>query len=99
MPTDSTHPDKTRCSTVRHLPYYIQVSRLLRHQPVPFPETTQKIILANKKANVGYFIMTGGCGSLELPGATAQTAVESAGFWLAFTRAMGDSEAYTLYLG
>ena len=54
--------------------------------------------MTSKKANVGYFIMTGGCGSPELPGATAQTAVESADFWLAFTRAMSDSEAYTLYL-
>lgn len=64
---------------------------------VPFLETLRKILLASKAAQVGYFIMIGGCGSLFLPGTTI-CAVDSPKFWLAYWRSMADSYAHVTYL-
>ncbi|ETS80075.1 hypothetical protein PFICI_07604 [Pestalotiopsis fici W106-1] len=63
-----------------------------------FIELTRKIIIAVKAARVGYFIMVGGCGSLQLPGQTLQTCLESKDWWLAYRKGIADSEAHVAYM-
>ncbi|KAI1627307.1 hypothetical protein EDD37DRAFT_621965 [Exophiala viscosa] len=63
----------------------------------PYVEGTRKIILATKKAKVGYLIMIGGCGSLYLPG-TQTCAVDSPEFWSAYWRSMVDNYAQLTYV-
>ncbi|KAK4939820.1 hypothetical protein LTR10_019993 [Elasticomyces elasticus] len=63
----------------------------------PYVEGTRKIILATKKAKVGYLLMIGGCGSLYLPG-TQICAVDSSEFWSAYYRSMVDSYAQLTYV-
>lgn len=60
-----------------------------------FIETTRKIIIAAKEAKLDYFIMIGGTGSLELPNERYATAADSREWWLAYRRAVADSEAAT----
>ncbi|CAK7236625.1 hypothetical protein SBRCBS47491_009701 [Sporothrix bragantina] len=64
----------------------------------PFLELTRKIILAAKDSKVGYFIMVGGCGSLNLPGTQFQTCSESRDWWLAYRRAIAKSHAHVAYM-
>ncbi|KAF2099880.1 NAD(P)-binding protein [Rhizodiscina lignyota] len=64
----------------------------------PFLELTRKIIIATKAAKVGHFIMIGGTGSLEMPDRPLRTASEDMRFWLAYRRAIADSEAHTVYM-
>ena len=59
---------------------------------------TRKIIVAVKAARVGYFIKVGGYGSLQLPGQTLQTCLESKDWWLAYRRGIADSEAHVVYM-
>lgn len=59
---------------------------------------TRKIILAVKAAKVAYFIMIGGTGSLEIPDKPFRTASEDLRFWMAYRRAIADSEAHTAYM-
>ncbi|KAF4554488.1 Hypothetical protein D9617_4g002430 [Elsinoe fawcettii] len=63
----------------------------------PFLESLRRIILASKRAGVGYFIMLGGCGSLYLPG-TEINCVDSPEWWLAFWRGIADSHAHITYM-
>lgn len=63
-----------------------------------FIETTRKILLAAKAAKVGYFIMIGGTGSLEMPDEPYATAADSREWWLAYRRAGADSEAATQHM-
>jgi putative NADH-flavin reductase len=67
---------------------------------VPFLETIRKIILAVKTAAVSYFIMVGGTGSLHIPDRKDphETAVDNPDFWIAYRRALADSEAHTVYM-
>ncbi|KAK3711895.1 hypothetical protein LTR37_009413 [Vermiconidia calcicola] len=60
-----------------------------------FIETTRKIIIAVRTAKVGYTIMIGGTGSLEIPGEPYVTCADSREFWLAYRRGVADSEAAT----
>ncbi|CAK7207778.1 hypothetical protein SEUCBS139899_010591 [Sporothrix eucalyptigena] len=64
----------------------------------PFLELTRKIILAAKDSKVGYFIMVGGCGSLNLPGTHFHTCSESRDWWLAYRRAIAKSHAHVAYM-
>ncbi|KAK9784461.1 putative NAD(P)-binding domain-containing protein [Seiridium cardinale] len=64
----------------------------------PFIELTRKIIIAAKEAKVGYFIMVGGCGSLNLPGDRLKTCSESKEWWLSYRRGIADSEAHVTYM-
>ncbi|KAM5355042.1 hypothetical protein ACJ41O_001688 [Fusarium nematophilum] len=64
----------------------------------PFLEDVRKIILAVKESKIPYFIMVGGCGSLNMPGSHYQTCSESKDFWLAYQRAIADSQAHATYM-
>ncbi|KAJ3538858.1 hypothetical protein NM208_g5728 [Fusarium decemcellulare] len=64
----------------------------------PFLETNRKIILGAKGSRVPYFIMVGGCGSLNMPGSWFQTCSESEDFWLAYHRSIADSLAHIDYM-
>jgi putative NADH-flavin reductase len=59
---------------------------------------TRKVIIAAKEAEVGYFIMIGGCGSLHMPGNRLQTCSESKNFWLWYRRGIADSHAHVAYM-
>lgn len=61
-------------------------------------ELTRKVIIAVKEARVPYFIMVGGCGSLNLPGTRLQTCSESKEWWLAYRRGIADSHAHVAYM-
>ncbi|KAK5094643.1 hypothetical protein LTS08_008499 [Lithohypha guttulata] len=65
---------------------------------MPFLEVTRKIILAARHANVGYFVMVGGCGSLYMPGIGFQSVLENKPWWISYRRAIADSEAHTSYM-
>lgn len=65
---------------------------------MPFLEVTRRIILAARHANVGYFIMIGGCGSLYMPGTGFQSVLENKLWWVSYRRAIADSEAHTSYM-
>lgn len=65
-----------------------------------FVETSRKILVAAKAAKLSYFIKLGGSGSLEL-GDSAKpyaTCADSREFWLAYRRAVADSEAATYHM-
>ncbi|KAH7013870.1 hypothetical protein EDB80DRAFT_710994 [Ilyonectria destructans] len=64
----------------------------------PFLELTRKIIIAAKESRVKYFIMVGGCGSLNMPGSRLQTCSESPAWWLAYRRGIADSHAHVAYM-
>lgn len=66
--------------------------------PEPFVELTRKLIIAVKAAKVNYFMMIGGTGSLSLPDRPYTTACEDKRFWLAYRRAIADSEAHVVYM-
>ena len=60
---------------------------LLIETEVPFVETTRKIVRAAKLAELPYFIMVGGAGSLELPQIEPYLcAGESGYFWKAVSK-------------
>jgi putative NADH-flavin reductase len=61
-------------------------------------ELTRKFIIAVKAAKLKYFIMVGGTGSLALPDRPFTTACEDMRFWLAYRRAIADSEAHVAYM-
>ncbi|GAB7342320.1 hypothetical protein MBLNU457_g0548t1 [Dothideomycetes sp. NU457] len=71
-----------------------------------FVETTRRIILAAKASHqqaggkLKYFVTIGGTGSLSLKDAQDPylTAADSRLFWLAYRRALGDSEAATYHM-
>lgn len=85
-----------RCSTVRP-PFQPEfLGRLV--SLVPFLEVTRKIILAARKAKIGYFVMVGGCGSLYMPNRGHQSVLECKDWWLAYRRGIADSEAHTVYM-
>lgn len=65
---------------------------------VPFVEVTRKIVLAIKLAKVGYFIMIGGCCSLNMPGNDHRSVLEDKAWWLSYRRGIADSEAHTSYM-
>ncbi|EOD46637.1 putative cytochrome p450 protein [Neofusicoccum parvum UCRNP2] len=66
---------------------------------MPFLEVTRKMVLATRLAKVPYFMQVGGTGSLYVPGRQSfQCAAETTDFWLAFRRAIADSEAHTVYM-
>ncbi|KAL1620812.1 hypothetical protein SLS56_009479 [Neofusicoccum ribis] len=66
---------------------------------MPFLEVTRKMVLATRLAKVPYFVQVGGTGSLYVPGRQSfQCAAETTDFWLAFRRAIADSEAHTVYM-
>src|SRR5579859_6544239 len=65
---------------------------------MPFIEITRKIVLAVKVAQVPYFIMVGGTGSLYVPGEDHVVAGEHGHFWRAFRQAMADSESAVQYM-
>ncbi|KAF2850844.1 NAD(P)-binding protein [Plenodomus tracheiphilus IPT5] len=64
----------------------------------PFLELTRKIVLAIRAAQVPYFIMIGGCGSLHMPGKPYQSVCESPDWWLAYRRGIADSHAHVSYM-
>ncbi|KPM40131.1 hypothetical protein AK830_g6425 [Neonectria ditissima] len=64
----------------------------------PFLELTRKIIIAAKESKVAYFIMVGGCGSLNIPWNRLQTCSESKDWWLAYRRGIADSHAHVTYM-
>ena len=63
-----------------------------------FLEVTRKIVLAAKASTLKYFIMIGGCGSLWLPGRQHVSVCESEQWWIAYRRAIADSEAHVSYM-
>ncbi|VUC37791.1 unnamed protein product [Clonostachys rosea] len=63
-----------------------------------FLEMTRKIIIAAKEAKVGYFVMVGGCGSLNLPGTRLRSCSESRDWWLSYRRGIADSNAHVAYM-
>lgn len=65
--------------------------------PVHFVESIRKIVLAVKRAAVGYFIMIGGTGSLHVAHENT-TVVDSKDFFLAYRRGLADSHAYVSYI-
>ncbi|KAF5576031.1 nad-dependent epimerase dehydratase [Fusarium pseudocircinatum] len=65
---------------------------------VPFIEVIRKIILAVKRARLGYFIMLGGTGSLHVPHEDGVCAADSKDFFLAYRRAIADSHAHVTYM-
>lgn len=65
---------------------------------VPYLEVIRKIILSVKLAQVKYFVMVGGTGSLHVPGTICECAVDNPDFFLAYRRAIADSEAHTAYM-
>ncbi|KAJ3457812.1 hypothetical protein MRS44_014953 [Fusarium solani] len=67
-------------------------------QYVPFIEAVRKIILAVKKAKVGYFVMVGGAGSLHIAHEDDLCVADSKDFFLAYRRAIADSHAHVSYM-
>ncbi|KAI9053692.1 hypothetical protein LZ554_002645 [Drepanopeziza brunnea f. sp. 'monogermtubi'] len=67
-------------------------------QYMPFLEVTRKVVLAIRKAKVGYFIMVGGCGSLSMPGQPDRSVLEDKDWWMSYRRGIADSEAHVLYM-
>ncbi|CVK96629.1 uncharacterized protein FMAN_16147 [Fusarium mangiferae] len=65
---------------------------------MPFIEVIRKIILAVKRARLGYFIMLGGTGSLHVPHEDGVCAADSKDFFLAYRRAIADSHAHVTYM-
>lgn len=66
---------------------------------MPFLEVVRKMVLAVKHAKVPYFIMVGGAGSLHFQGQPYGECVSDyPGWWLAYRRAIADSEAHTSYM-
>ncbi|KAJ2901608.1 nad-dependent epimerase dehydratase [Zalerion maritima] len=65
---------------------------------MPFIESVRKIILAVKRAKVGYFVMVGGAGSLHVPGGDGICVADSKDFFLAYRRAIADSHAHVTYM-
>ncbi|GAB1738607.1 hypothetical protein NU219Hw_g3408t1 [Hortaea werneckii] len=65
-----------------------------------FVETTRRLVVAAKAAKVPYFTMIGGTGSLYLgeKGDPHATCADSREFWLAYRRAVADSEAATYHM-
>ncbi|KAK5125802.1 hypothetical protein LTR85_012078 [Meristemomyces frigidus] len=64
-----------------------------------FLETVRKIIIAVKAAQIPYLVVIGGTGSLELgPTHPYQTVADSREMWLAYRRAVADSEAATAHM-
>ncbi|EMC92925.1 hypothetical protein BAUCODRAFT_114956 [Baudoinia panamericana UAMH 10762] len=64
-----------------------------------FVETTRRLVIAAKAAQLTYFISIGGTGSLFLgPEYPYQTAADSREFWLAYRQATADSEAATYHM-
>ncbi|KAF7553249.1 hypothetical protein G7Z17_g3757 [Cylindrodendrum hubeiense] len=50
------------------------------------------------QSKVAYFVMVGGCGSLNMPGNPLQTCSESPDWWLAYRRGIADSHAHVSYM-
>ncbi|UPL01857.1 hypothetical protein LCI18_012791 [Fusarium solani-melongenae] len=67
-------------------------------QYVPFIEAVRKIILAVKKAKIGYFVMVGGAGSLHIADEDDLCVADSKDFFLAYRRAIADSHAHVSYM-
>lgn len=64
-----------------------------------FLETVRKIIVAVKAAQVPYLVVIGGTGSLELgPSHPYHTVADSREMWVAYRRAVADSEAATAHM-
>ncbi|KAH7075528.1 hypothetical protein BKA63DRAFT_542957 [Paraphoma chrysanthemicola] len=66
--------------------------------PLQFIEISRKIVLAARDAKVNYTIMIGGCGSLNIPGESLETCVDSEEWWIAYRRGMADSPAHLAYM-
>jgi putative NADH-flavin reductase len=96
-----TPPERKHCSTVgpqpSKTPGGAKHERLTRSVE-PFLELTRKVILAAKHSGVGYFVMVGGCGSLNLPGSRLKTCSESREWWLAYRRGIAKSNAHVAYM-
>ncbi|KAK1690037.1 hypothetical protein BDP55DRAFT_545466 [Colletotrichum godetiae] len=67
-------------------------------QYMPFIEMIRKIILAVKRAKVGYFVMVGGTGSLHVPHEDGVCVADSKDFFLAYRRGIADSHAHVTYM-
>ncbi|KAJ4250200.1 hypothetical protein NW762_012015 [Fusarium torreyae] len=65
---------------------------------MPFVEVIRKIILAVKRAKVGYFVMLGGTGSLHVPHEDGICVADSKDFFLAYRRGIADSHAHVTYM-
>ncbi|KIL89349.1 nad-dependent epimerase dehydratase [Fusarium avenaceum] len=65
---------------------------------MPFIEVIRKIILAVKRAKVGYFVMLGGTGSLHVPHEDGICVADSKDFFLAYRRGIADSHAHVTYM-
>lgn len=65
---------------------------------MPFIEVIRKIILAVKRAKVGYFVMLGGTGSLHVPHEDGVCVADSKDFFLAYRRGIADSHAHVTYM-
>ena len=98
MNMDLTVPVMRRYNTVSKQKSNIHDDNQLLIRPVPFLEVTRKIILAIRLANVGYFIMVGGCGSLHMPGSIDKSVLEDKDWWMSYRRGIADSEAHTSYM-
>ena len=72
---------------------------ILLTDQVPYLETVRKIILAVKLAEVKYFVMVGGAGSLHVPGDPyGDCLVDNKHFFLAYRRDLSDSHAHVTYM-
>ncbi|KAF4967735.1 hypothetical protein FSARC_4796 [Fusarium sarcochroum] len=65
---------------------------------MPFIEVIRRIILAVKRAKVGYFVMLGGTGSLHVPHEDGICVADSKDFFLAYRRGIADSHAHVTYM-
>ncbi|GES59528.1 NAD(P)-binding protein [Aspergillus terreus] len=82
------------------------VSEYAPHTPGPGPlqymtflEVVRKIVLAVQWAQVPYFVFVGGGGSLHVPGtAPPECLVDDPDFFVAYRRALADSEAHVRYM-
>ncbi|KAG2414912.1 hypothetical protein HFD88_006100 [Aspergillus terreus] len=87
-PTIPAFRRKTHRETVR-----------LRQHAVTFIEVVRKIVLAVQWAQVPYFVFVGGGGSLHVPGtAPPECLVDDPDFFVAYRRALADSEAHVRYM-
>ncbi|KXJ87812.1 hypothetical protein Micbo1qcDRAFT_178883 [Microdochium bolleyi] len=64
----------------------------------PFIEVVRRLILAVREVKNLYFIFIGGAGSLHIPGTIGTCTVDHPDFFVAYRRAIADSEAHTSYM-
>lgn len=71
---------------------------ILMYLTVPYLEVVRKLILAVKESHVKYFAFVGGAGSLHIPGRIQECLVDHPDFFLAYRRALTESETHVQYM-